>query len=148
MTKSLNILWAFSSYTFKRYLLIVFPISVVWAGYILTNGNLQNFKNKIKEILITSSILLVFAFTMIQWTGVSTLYGQYGVPVKLNPNEAFLIPREDTVTAYEHGTLYREAIKVRYDTTFRKIWTFMAFVFFSDFLILYAMNKNNRNEQC
>ena len=146
MTEGSNALWAFSSYTFKRYLLIVFPISVAWAGYILTSGNLKNIKNKIKEILIISSILLVFAFTMIQWTGVTTLYGQYGTPVKLSPNEAFLIPREDAVTAYEHETLYREAIKVRYDTTFRKIWTFGFVVFFSTFLLLYATNKNNRDE--
>jgi hypothetical protein len=137
--------WAFSSYAFKRYLLFVYPISIAWVVYILTSGNWSNIKNKIRLILVASSVLLVLAFTMIQWTSVTTLYGQYGTSVKRSPGEAFLLPSD--VTSYEAATLYREAIETRYDTTFKKIWTFDTIVFFSIFLVIYTINKNIRDNK-
>lgn len=142
MTNGANARWAFSSHTFKVYLFFIQPISIIWIGYILVNGHIRNIKKKIREILIISSILLVFAFTMIQWTSVTTLYGQYGTSIKNDKNTLFLLP--ETTTSYEYETLFREAVKIRYDIMFKKIWTFGFFIFFSTFLLLCIIKKDEK----
>jgi hypothetical protein len=81
---------------------------------------------------------------MIQWTSVTTIYGQYGASVKNNPGESFILPKN--LPPYELENLYREASRTKYDTMFRKTWTFDAFVFLSVFLALYAMKKDGREE--
>jgi hypothetical protein len=139
--------WAFSGHAFKRYLLFVWPISVAWAAYILTSGKLLNIKDKIKSTLIVSSLLLVFAFTIIQWTSVTTLYGQYGASVRRSPGEAFLLAKVEDVTPYEYATLYRGAMETRYDITFKKIWTFDFVIFFSTLLLLYILDKDKINKK-
>lgn len=133
--------WSWSNRAFNKYLLFIHPISMIWTAYILIEGRWLNLKNKIKPFLVISSILLVFAFTMIQWTSVTTIYGQYGTSVKHSPNELFLLTSD--ATPFERGTLYREAMDFRYDSVFKKIWTFGAFVFFSTFLLLQIIPDKN-----
>ncbi len=137
-------IWFSSAYAFQNYLIFVQPISMLGASYLLTKGNLLEIKKKLKPLLVISAILLVFAFTMIQWTGLTTRYGQYGVSVRYDRHNMFLLP--ENVTTFELETLYREASTTRYNAVFGKIWTFDALVFFSVFLILYVTNKNNRDE--
>jgi membrane protease YdiL (CAAX protease family) len=143
MTKDLN-QWSSSSYTFLRYLIIVQPISMVWVAYLLAKGNLSDLKNKIRPFLAISSVLLVLAFTMIKWTSTTTIYGQYGASDKNSPNELFLLPTN--VTPYELETLYREAVKIRYDLALEKIWTFGGIIFFSTFLMLCVIDKGKHQE--
>ncbi len=138
-------LWQSSSISFQRYFLFIQPISILGAAYLLTKGNLLEIKKKLKPLLVIFAILLVFAFTLIQWTSVTTTYGQYGTSVKYSATQLFLIPSD--VTSYEAATLYREAMKAQYDNAFKKIWTFNIFVFFSVFLILYVANKNDQDEK-
>ncbi len=137
-------LWRSSSIAFQRYFLFIQPISILGAAYLLTKGSLLEIERKLKPLLVTTAILLVFAYTLIQWTSVTTTYGEYGKSVKHAPTSLFIIPRG--LNSYERETFYREAVKVRYDSVFKKIWTFNASVFFSVFLILYVTNKSKQDE--
>lgn len=143
MTREVMPWYPFAFFMFEKYLFFVFPISIIWLIFILTKGHFSEIKNKIKSVLVVSAVLLVLGFTMIEWVSVTTRYGQYGTSVKHSPEELFLLYVEPkSVTPFEYVTLYREAMESRYDSVFRKIWTFDGIVFFSTFLILYVMKKN------
>lgn len=140
MTKEVGI-WHSSSYAFIKYLIFVQPISMLGVAYILTKGHLRDITNKLKPFIVTSSVLLVMAFTMIQWTSLTTNYGQYGASVKHSQNDSFLLPND--VTSFEKATLYREAVRLKYETTFNKIWTFDFIILFGSLLIVCCLRKND-----
>jgi hypothetical protein len=143
MTKEVMPWHPFAFFMFKKYLFFVFPISIIWLIFILTKGHFSDIKNKIKSVLVVSAVLLVFGFTMIQWVSLTTVYGQYGSSIKDSAEQTFLSYMEPkSITPFEYMTLYREAVENKYDSVFRKIWTFDGIVFFSTFLILYVMKKN------
>lgn len=138
--------WRYFSRAFLYYLIFFQPISTLGIAYILTKGKLSQTKSKIRPIFAVSVILIVFAFTMLQWAITTTDYCQYGSYCKRagDYENHFLIPY-GADTNYEKATLYREAHKNVYDLVFKKIWTFGLFMFVSTFLLLYSLKNKGED---
>jgi len=129
---------------FLKYLIFLQPISTLGIAYILTKGELSKIKNKIRSLLVTTVVLIVFAFTIIQWTTVTTNYCHYGNYCKkaYEPEVQFIIPH-GAKTDFEKATLYKEALKNKYDIMFKEIWTFGFIMLASTFLLLYGIEKKD-----
>lgn len=137
--------WTSFSYSFSKYLIFLQPISTLGIAYILTKGELSKIKNKIRPLLAITVILIVFAFTMIRWTTITTTYCHYGTYCKkaVEPYSQFIIPYDRGGTDFERATLYREALKNKYDIMFKQIWIFGFIMFTGTFLLLYALEKKD-----
>lgn len=138
--------WRLFFPSFLYYLIFLQPVSTLGIAYILAEGEWRKVKSKLRIIMSTAVILIVLAFTMIQWTTITTIYGHYGSYSKraTSPEIQFLIPGSTAMTDFENATLYREALKNKYDIMFKEIWTFGLITFASFFLLLYAMGKRER----
>lgn len=138
--------WIFFSSAFLSYLIYFQSISIIGLIYILTNGKFAETKKHIKTIIIVTAILTVIAFTFIRWTTLTTSYGQYGHYVKTAPVESTFYFEFGGDTKFEKETIYREAVKFKYDTAFKQIWTFSSFIFFGTILILITIDRKNYNQ--
>lgn len=137
--------WIFFSSAFLSYLIYFQSISIIGLIYILTNGKFTETKKHIKTIIIATAILTALAFTLIRWTTLTTTYGQYGHYVKTVPIESTFYFEYGGDTKFEKETIYREAVKFKYDTAFKQIWTFSSFIFFGTILILMVIDRKNYN---
>ncbi len=140
--------WRFFTTAFINYLVYFCSISTVILIYILTNGKISEIKKHARLLIVVSSILLVFSFSFIRWTTLTTSYGQYGNYGKMMPEAGSLFFfNYGADSAFEKETVYREAVALKYDNAFKQIWTFSGFVFVSVFLLLMALGKrDNMNE--
>ena len=138
--------WMFFSSAFLSYLIYFQSISIVGLIYILTNGKFTETKKHIRTIIIATAILTVFAFTLIRWTTLTTNYGQYGHNVKYAATlqDSFFVNYSGD-TNFEKETIYREAVKFKYDVAFQQIWIFGFFIFTSTILILMVIDKKDYN---
>ena len=144
---SLSYSWVFFSSAFLSYLVYFQSISIIGLIYILTNGKFSETKKHIRTIIIATAILTVFAFTLIRWTTLTTNYGQYGHNVKYATTlqDSFFINYGGD-TNFEKETIYREAVKFKYDVAFQQIWIFGSFIFFSTILILIVIDKREYSQ--
>ena len=138
--------WMFFSSAFLSYLIYFQSISIIGLIYILTNGKFTETKKHIRTIIIATAILTVFAFTFIRWTTLTTTYGQYGHYVKIAPIESTFYFEYNGDTNFEKETIYREAVKFKYDVAFRQIWIFGFLVFISTILMLMVIDKKEYNQ--
>lgn len=74
--------WFFKEFT--DYLVYSQIISTLLFAYFITKGHLSEIKNHLKQIIVFTSISIVFAFTFFQWIDVTTEFGQYGYYVENN----------------------------------------------------------------
>ena len=134
------------SKSFIKYLIFFQPISTLGLAYVFTGGRLLETKNKIKPIIASTAILIVFAFTMMQWMSTINNYGQYGTYIK-NAHEfgATFLLNYDGDTNFEKETIAREGYKYKYYITFQKIWIFDFTILASTFLLLYSLNNKEKN---
>lgn len=139
--------WMFFSSAFLSYLIYFQSISIIGLIYILTNGKFSETKKHIRTIIIATAILTVFAFTLIRWTTLTTNYGQYGHNVKYAAilQDSFFINYGGD-TNFEKETIYREAVRFKYDVAFQQIWIFGFFIFTSVMLILMVIDKKEYNQ--
>ena len=139
--------WMFFSSAFLSYLIYFQSISIIGLIYILTNGKFTETKKHIRTIIIATAILTVFAFTLIRWTTLTTNYGQYGHNVKYAATlqDSFFVNYSGD-TNFEKETIYREAVRFKYDVAFQQIWIFGSFIFFSTILILMVVDKKEYNQ--
>ena len=138
--------WIFFSSAFLSYLIYFQSISMIGLIYILTNGKFSETQKHIRTIIIATAILTVFAFTLIRWTTLTTNYGQYGHYVKTAPIESVFYFEYSGDTNFEKETIYREAVRFKYDVAFQQIWIFGSFIFFSTILILMVVDKKEYNQ--
>jgi len=139
--------WIFFSSTFLYYLIFFQSISIIGFIYILNNGKFAETRKHIRTIIVFTAILTVFAFTLIRWTTLTTNYGQYGhyVETAISEPGAFYLVHGGN-TNFEKETIYREAVKFKYDVAFQQIWIFGFFIFMSTILILMVIDKNGYNQ--
>ena len=138
--------WIFFSSAFLSYLIYFQSISIIGLIYILTNGKFTETKKHIKTIIIVTAILTVIAFTFIRWTTLTTSYGQYGHYVKTAPIESTFYLKYNGDSNFEKETIYREAVKFKYDVAFEQIWIFGFLIFTSTILILMVIYKKDYNQ--
>ena len=133
----------FTINVFCKFSIYLLTISVIWLGYIFTNGKLKNIGKHLRELVVIISILIVASFTVVQWTGLTTNYGGYdasndkGSPLFLHQ----LYLTQENSTIFEKDLLYQGAMRQVYDLTLKQIWTFGAFMFVSTFLLLKIIPK-------
>lgn len=136
--------WLSFSDSFVKYLIFFQPISTLAIAYILTGGKLSGVKNKIKPIVASTVILVVFAFTMMQWVNLTTNYGQYGAYVKSAEKSLIFFIGSEGDTGFERETIFREAFKHKYEIAFAKIFIFDSLMLASTLLLLYSMNNKEK----
>jgi len=146
ITNGLSPKWTFFSSAFLSYLIYFQSISIIGLIYILTNGKFSETKKHIRTIIIATAILTVFAFTFIRWTTLTTTYGQYGHYIKTVPVESTFYFEYGGDTNFEKETIYREAVKYKYDVAFQQIWIFGFLIFTSTILILMVIDKKEHSQ--
>lgn len=132
----------FFTESFIQYIIFFQPVSTLGLAYIFTGGRLSEIKNKIKPVIASTAILIVLAFTMMQWTSTINNYGQYGTYIKGTHEfgETFLV-KYGGDTNFEKETIMRENYKYKYYITFQKIWIFDFIILAGTFLLLYSLDK-------
>lgn len=137
--------WCWFSRELLYYLIFFQPVSSFGIAYILTNGELSKIKNKIKPIVAITVFFIVFAFTLLQWTNMTTNFGQYGTYVDgVYDSDILFWLNYGGETSFEKETIYREAMRYHYDLMFKKIWTFAFIMFAGTFLSLYAIGNKKK----
>lgn len=140
--------WRFFFDTFVDYLIYFHVISTLGFVYLLTGGHLSEAKKHLRLITVFTAVLVVLAFTYFRWTTLTTSYGSYGYysePASVAGPSSYLTYGEGS--RVEKETIYREAMKFKYDTAFQQIWIFGGFIFASTFLILMALDKKENGDK-
>lgn len=137
--------WFFKEFT--DYLIYSQIISTLLFTYLISKGHLSEIKNYLRQIIVSTSILVVFAFAFFQWTDVTTEFGQYGYYIENNLNSSKFYYSGGAYSDFEKETLVREAWIYNYDLAIQQIAIFGGFIFASTFLILMALGKKENTDK-
>ncbi len=145
IAKNIFVLWQFFSAAFLWYILLVLPLSLSGA-YWFIRPHVPDVYQRARILITLAGILLIGSFTLIQWTTLTTRYGNIEAFEKDRGSKLLMLDKGvDTLSLFERKTLYQEAITGYYDLTFKKIWTFSGSIFIFCLLIFKCLLNKNEN---
>ena len=137
--------WRFASTAFTWYILTIFPISII-AAYFLTRHHISDILQRVRVLISLASILLVISFTLIQWTTLTTRYGNIeSFRMSGAANLELSYEQEKLMSVFEKEQLYHQTVVSNYDIVFKKILTFYILIIYLCYLSLQCCKGNTKN---